>query len=418
MSPNRWQTIEELYHTASDLRDEERESFLLAACGEDESLFREVKSLLKYGDTPQCVLDSPAIAVVAKAIAADEIESNTFLLEGKTVSHYRILEAIGRGGMGVVYKAEDLRLGRLVALKLLPTFLARDPQALQRFEREARAASALNHPNICTVYEIDEADGLHFIAIELLHGETLKSRMARGPFQILEIISVASDVCEALETAHSNGIAHRDIKPANIFLMQRGGAKVLDFGVAKRVGSELEKSSTETSISLATNLDVILTIPGAQLGTAAYMSPEQAAGESVDGRSDIFSLGAVLYEMATGQLPFRKNTYADLIRAIQNENPTSLTDVNRNTSPALSRIVEKAMQKEPCLRYQTAAEMRADLAAVRSRLRTKINWQKAVLVPALVVVLLALAVPASLRSPRVGNWIRGKPPSSSVREIK
>jgi len=193
---------------------------------------------------------------------------------------------------------------------------------------------------------------------------------------------------------------------------------VLDFGVAKRVGSELEKSSTETSISLATNLDVILTIPGAQLGTAAYMSPEQAAGESVDGRSDIFSLGAVLYEMATGQLPFRKNTYADLIRAIQNENPTSLTDVNRNTSPALSRIVEKAMQKEPCLRYQTAAEMRADLAAVRSRLRTKINWQKAVLVPALVVVLLALAVPASLRSPRVGNWIRGKPPSSSVMRYK
>src|SRR5215469_8029937 len=234
MRPNRWQTIEELYHTASDLRGEEREAFLLAACGEDESLLREVKSLLKYEDTPQCVLDSPAIAVVAKAIATDEIESNTFLLEGKTVSHYRILEVIGRGSMGVIYKAEDLRLGRLVALKLLPTLLARDPQTLQRFEREARAASVLNHPNICTVYEIDEADGLHFIAIELLHGETLKSRMARGPLQILEIISVASDVCEALETAHSNGMAHRDIKPANIFLMQRGAAKVLDFGVAKR----------------------------------------------------------------------------------------------------------------------------------------------------------------------------------------
>src|SRR5215472_6177006 len=202
MRPDRWQTIEDLYHTASGLPDDQRDSFLHAACGEDQSLLREIESLLRQGDKPQCLLDSPAVAVMAKAIVADELRSNASFLEGKSVSHYRILEAIGRGGMGVVYKAEDLRLGRLVALKLLPTFLARDPQALQRFEREARAASALNHPNICTVYEIDEANGLHFIAIELLHGETLKSRMVRGPLQILEIISVASDVCEALETSH------------------------------------------------------------------------------------------------------------------------------------------------------------------------------------------------------------------------
>jgi serine/threonine protein kinase/TPR repeat protein len=418
MRAERWQTIEELYHTASGLPDDQRDSFLKAACGEDESLLREIESLLRHGDTPKCILDSPAVAVMAKAIVVDELQSNTSFLEGKSVSHYRIIETIGRGGMGVIYKAKDLKLGRMVALKLLPDYLARDEQALQRFEREARAASALNHPNICTVYEIDEADGLHFISIELLQGETLKSRMAHGPLSIKEILEIARDVCHALEAAHSTGIVHRDIKPANIFLTLSSAAKVLDFGVAKRVGSELEKSRAETSFSVATNFDITLTIPGAQLGTAAYMSPEQAAGKSVDGRSDIFSLGAVLYEMATGQLPFRKDTAADLIRAIQDENPTPIIDVNRETSPALSRIVDKAMQKEPCLRYQTVAEMYVDLAALRSRLRTKINWRNAVLVPALITALLTLAVSASLRSPRARKWILEKPPSSTVQEIK
>src|ERR1700746_2567685 len=199
MKAERWQLIEELYHSASDLPDGERNSFLQAACGEDQSLLYEVESLIRHGSTSQSVLDTPAIAVMAKAMAADEYQSPTPSLEGKTISHYRILEAIGRGGMGVVYKAEDLKLRRYAALKLLPQFLARDPQALQRFEREAQAASALNHPNICTVYEIDESDGVHFIAIELLEGETLKQRIARSRLPIKEILRIGIEISEALE---------------------------------------------------------------------------------------------------------------------------------------------------------------------------------------------------------------------------
>ena len=285
MAADRWQSIEELYHEASDLPVGERESFLLAACGEDRNLLLEVRSLLEYGEMPQSVLESPAIAVLAKAMAIDEIQSSAALLEGKIISHYRILEAIGQGGMGIVYKAEDLKLERLVALKLLPAVFARDPQSLQRFEREARAASALNHPNICTVYEIDEADGLRFISIELLDGETLKSRLARGPLPTEEIVRIASDVCKALEAAHCNGIVHRDVKPANIFLTRQGPAKVLDFGVAKRLRPDLEKPSAHDATPLAGHLDISLTIPGGQLGTVAYMSPEQSTHDLVDGRT-------------------------------------------------------------------------------------------------------------------------------------
>src|SRR5690242_1534683 len=221
MKPERWQAIENLYHSASDLPDHERNSFLQNACRDDQNLLLEVESLLRHGSTPQSVLDTPAIALMARATAADE-SSRTPFFEGKTISHYRILEAIGRGGMGVVYKAEDLKLGRHVALKLLPSYLAHDPQALRRFEREARAASALNHHNICTVYEIDEAEGLHFIAIELIEGETLKECIARRPSDALKILGIAIEVCDALEAAHSAGIVHRDVKPANILLTRHG----------------------------------------------------------------------------------------------------------------------------------------------------------------------------------------------------
>jgi len=418
MRPERWQTIEDLYHTASGLPDDQRDSFLRSACGEDQSLLREIESLLRQGDKPQCFLDSPAVAVMAKAIVADELRSNASFLEGKSVSHYRILETIGRGGMGVIYKAEDLKLGRMVALKLLPAYLARDPQALQRFEREARAASALNHPNICTVYEIDEADGLHFISIELLQGETLKSRLVRGPLPIKEIVEIASDVCQALEAAHSTGIVHRDIKPANIFLTQSGTAKVLDFGVAKRVGPEPEALGSDLSISSSTHFDLSLTTPGAQLGTAAYMSPEQAGGQPVDARSDIFSLGSVLYEMTTAQLPFSAKATEELIESIQHENPKPIVELNPKAPPGLIKIVTKAMKKAPALRYQDATEVQSDLTALRARLETKGNWRKAILVAAVVAVLLGLAAFASLRVPRVRQGILEKPPASTARQIK
>ena len=416
MAADRWQSIEELYHEASGLPVGERESFLHAACGEDRNLLLEVRSLLEYGEMPQSVLESPAIAVLAKAMAIDEIQSSAALLEGKIISHYRLLEAIGQGGMGIVYKAEDLKLERLVALKLLPAILARDPQSLQRFEKEARAASALNHPNICTVYEIDEADGLRFISIEFLDGETLKSRLARGPLQTEEIVRIASDVCKALEAAHSNSIVHRDIKPANIFLTQYGAAKVLDFGVAKRLRSDLEKPRAHDATPLASRLDIRLTIPGGQIGTVAYMSPEQAAHDSVDGRSDIFSLGAMIYEMATGVLPFRADTTADVVRQIRNQTPKPIVEVNPKASSVLSRIIDKAMRKEPRFRYQTAAEMLADLMSLQFRLEKKGAWKRAVLAPAL-VVLLGLGIFGYLRLRQVPG-IPEAPSSSAVREIK
>ena len=418
MRPERWQAIEELYHSASDLPDEQRTSYLNRACGGDHNLLREIEALLRHGSRPRSVLDTPAIAIMAKAIAQDEFLSSTPFLKGKAISHYRIVAAIGRGGMGVIYEAEDLKLGRHVALKLLPGYLAHDPQALQRFEREARAASALNHPNICTVYEIDESEGLHFIAIELLHGETLKQRMTREPIPLREILEIALDICDALEAAHSAGIIHRDIKPANIFLTRRGPVKVLDFGVAKRVGEEFVERTSNLSVPQTPNADYELTSPGAALGTAAYMSPEQAGGQPVDTRSDIFSLGAVLYEMTTRQLPFSAKATVDIIQAIQKETPRAVEELNPHVPPELIRIISKAMQNERSLRYQHAAEMRASLLALQSRLETRGSKRKAVLVPALIAVLIALVATASFRVPHIRDWILGKSSAGMPQEIK
>ena len=275
MKAERWQAIEELYHSASDLPDGERNSFLQQACGEDQSLLYEVESLIRHGSTPQSVLDTPAMAIMAKAMAADESKSSAPFLEGTIISHYRILAPLGRGGMGVVYKAEDLKLRRLVALKLLPQFLAADPQALQRFEHEAQAASALNHPNICTVYEIDESDGLHFIAIELLEGETLKERIVRGPLEVPEILGIVIEICGALEAAHSAGIIHRDIKPSNIILTQHGSVKLLDFGVAKRIGAEFVRETEGLLSALRGNVDLRLTAQEPQLGRLPTCHPNR-----------------------------------------------------------------------------------------------------------------------------------------------
>lgn len=418
MRPERWKAIEDLYCSASGLPEAQRNSFLREACGEDQSLVREVESLLKHGSAPQSVLDAPAIAILAKDIAADEAQSGTRPLEGKILSHYRIVETIGRGGMGVVYKAEDLKLGRQVALKLLPQFLANDPQALQRFEREAQAASALNHPNICTVYGIDEAEGLHFMAIELLKGETLKERIACGLLPVPEILGIAIEICDALDAAHSAGIIHRDIKPSNIVLTARGSAKLLDFGVAKRAGPELVRQTDDLSPALSGCEELRLTSPGATIGTAAYMSPEQASGKEVDQRSDLFSLGAVLYEMTTGKYPFPGSGLAEVLRAIQNETPQQIGELNSHVPSELAGIINKAMQKDRSRRYQNAAGMRDDLQALRCRLEARAVKRKALLAPALIVVLFALVASGSLRVPRVWEWILGKSSASTPREIK
>ncbi len=418
MKTERWQAIEELYHSASNLPDDQRNKFLHDFCGEDQNLFNEVESLLRYGSSPQSVLDSPAVAIMAKAMAADEFKSSSTLLEGKTISHYRVLEAIGRGGMGVVYKAEDLKLGRHVALKLLPEHLARDQKSQNRFKREARAASALNHPNICTVYEIDEADGLHFIAIELLEGENLKQRMARGRQQIREIFRVAIEISDALKSAHSAGIVHRDIKPANIFITQRGSAKILDFGVAKRVGPELIERASIFSLSVTDKFDHELTNPGAAVGTASYMSPEQVSGQSVDTRSDIFSFGAVLYEMATGQLPFPGKDASEVVHAIQQQRPVSVERLNPRAPSGLTRIIDKAMRKDLLARYQRVAEMQADLRALLGKLDTRERRWNASVVSVALVALFAILATMSLHNARVREWIARKSSVGMTHEIK
>jgi len=419
MKPEQWQVLEELYQSASELPVGDREAFLQEACGEDHSLVQEVESLLRHGSTPKSIFDTAAITVLARAIAADEHDSPAPLLEGKTISHYRIVKAIGRGGMGVVYKAEDLKLRRYVALKLLPGYLAADREALRRFEREAQAASALNHPNICTVYEIEEAAGLHFIAIELLDGETLKERIARGPLEVLEILRVSIEICDAMEAAHSNGIIHRDIKPSNIYLTRRGTVKLLDFGVAKRVGVEQAQQKENALDRQTGRFDLHLTSPGRVLGTVEYMSPEQARRRDVDARSDLFSLGTVLYEMTTGRCPFPGENPAEVLQAIQGRTPVAVSQLNREAPAELVKIITKALQKDPSQRYQTVADIRSDLQALRGHLGAKkASRSRAWLGAVSVVVLLVLLVFGSLRIAPVRRWMLGNSSSSTPREIK
>jgi len=369
MQAKRWQEIDRLFDAVLEREPSERVSFLADACAGDDDLRREVESLLAAHERADKFIEVPAMEMAAKAAAAS---GDTFSALGREIGPYRVLSPLGMGGMGEVYLAEDTRLGRRVALKLLPSEFTHDAERIRRFEREARAASALNHPNIVTIYEIGQIDGAYFIATELVEGQTLRDFMPPKRAVMKDTLNVIAQVAEALSAAHAAGIVHRDVKPENIMVRPDGYAKVLDFGLAKltelRIADHRMRSeeTEELMQSSESNPQVAITNPqltetGAVMGTVAYMSPEQALGQEVDHRTDIFSLGIVLYEMTAGVHPFKGPTAAATFDALLNRDPPTPISSNPDISPELERIIGRALEKDRELRYQTASDLRAEL---------------------------------------------------------
>ncbi len=359
MKPERWQQIERLYNSALELETGQREGFLKEACAGNESLRKEVERLLARRPEAEGFMESPALEAAAKALAMAQAEEPRPNFVGRSLLHYRIVEKIGAGGMGVVYEAEDTKLGRRVALKFLPEELSKDRQALERFQREARAASALNHPHICTIHDIDEYEGQPFLVMELLEGEALQQRIARKPLDLVDLLSFAIQIADALEAAHAKGIVHRDLKPANIFITTRHEAKILDFGLAKLISQPLHPGESDFTADLTT--------PGTTLGTVNYMSPEQARGEELDARTDLFSFGVVLYRAVTGCLPFTGKHTAAILHAIIYDQPRPPRELQPDLPAAIERIILRALEKDRNQRYPSAAALLQDLKDYQSR---------------------------------------------------
>ncbi len=356
---DRWPQIERLYHAAREKAPEERARFLDETCSGDQTLRREVESLLANEELAAGFLESDGPGALPAPAAREPVHL------GERIGPYTIMDLLGVGGMGEVYKAHDKRLDRDVAIKFLPRVKANDPEALARFEREARAASALNHPNICTVHDVGEFQGRPFIVMELLEGQSLKERIARKRVPLPELGAMGRQVCAALEAAHAKGIVHRDLKPGNIFVSHSGQVKILDFGLAKR-GSESVSISNATTRSAWSPRTLTLTSTGTIIGTLAYMSPEQTLGEDVDARSDIFSFGTVMYEMATGRLPFHGKTPAGMMGSILTESPVKPSALNASISAQLDKVILKTLEKDRNARYQSVPLLSVDLE----------EWQK------------------------------------------
>src|SRR6266436_4465204 len=362
MTSERWQQVNDLFQLAAERAPKERTTFLQTACQGDEGLRREVESLIASYERAENFIESPAFEVVPELLTDDRAGA----IVGESIAHYRIESLIGVGGMGQVYLARDERLGRKVALKFLPERLTANNEQLSRFKSEARAASALNHPNILTVYEIGTEGNRHFIATEFIEGVTLCAALARGRMSVHDALEIAVQVASALAAAHETGVVHRDIKPENIMIRPDGYAKVLDFGIAKlteqRPASDHYKAGTTA---------LLQTRPGLVLGTAHYMSPEQTRGQKVDARSDIWSLGVVLYEMVGGIPPFHGETPSDCIASILTTEPPSLSGVLPNVPLKLESILQKALRKNSGERYQTIKEMLADLRILKGELEAE-----------------------------------------------